>query len=180
MPPSGNSSSTNKHRPKSGHDHSHSNSSDEVHHLGPAVPVTTTPPAPPVIDVDAHHSDVQSSPYLINLSEDDDDDDIKLLEIRNDTNDLLNNTHPLVTKKLSDVQCPICFDDITKATATSCGHIFCLECIQKSVASSNARGQTRGKRGVGLCPLCRKRVVFKDTVVMRMKVRMKQVKPPPV
>lgn len=113
---------------------------------------------------------------------DEDDDDVKLLEIRNDTNDLINNAQAAehkITKKLNDVECPICFDEITKATATSCGHIFCLECIQKSVASSNARGQARGKRGVGLCPLCRKKVVFKDTVVMKMKVGRK-VEPPVV
>lgn len=109
------------------------------------------------------------------VSEEDDD----IIEIRRETNDLINNDDHQhhITKKLNDIQCPICFDQITRATATSCGHVFCLECIQQSISSSNARGQIRGRRGVGLCPLCRKRVTFKDTIVLRMK-KSPKVEPP--
>lgn len=110
------------------------------------------------------------SDYVIHISEDEgSDDDVEIIEMQKDTETLINNPPPKITKKLNDVQCPICFDEVNRATATSCGHIFCLECIQQSISSSTARGQTRGRKGVGLCPLCRKRVTFKDTVVMRMK-----------
>lgn len=115
--------------------------------------------------------------YVISLSSEESDggdDDVEILEFRKETQNLLNQTPPPnMTKRLIDVQCPICFDEITLATTTSCGHIFCLECIQMSISSSNARGQTRGKNGVGLCPLCRKRVAFKDTIVLRMKKSVK-------
>lgn len=114
------------------------------------------------------------TPDIIDVSSDDDNsDDVEIIEFRRESERLLNNPeqppHVNTTVCLSDVQCPICFDEVTEATITSCGHIFCLECIQQSIASSTARGQTRGRRGVGLCPLCRKSVVFKDTVLLRMR-----------
>lgn len=115
---------------------------------------------------------------VVDLSAESDFLDDEVVEIRRLTNELINTENPHhATKKLNDVQCPICFDEVTRAVATSCGHIFCLECIQQSISSSNARGQIRGKRGIGLCPLCRKRVTFKDTVVLRMK-RAKKIEPP--
>lgn len=120
--------------------------------------------------------------YVIDVlsDEDDDGDEVEILEFRQETQNLLNNPSNLkIVKKLNDVECPICFDEVTNATVTSCGHIFCLDCIQQSISSSSARGQTRGKRGVGLCPLCRKRVNFKDTTVLRMKISGK-IEPPPL
>lgn len=111
-----------------------------------------------------------STVFLSELS----DDDIEIIELNTATQNLLENpqqtTNHDVTKRLNQIQCPICFDDVAKATVTSCGHVFCLECIQQSIASSSARGQIRGKLGVGLCPLCRKKVVFKETTVLRLKV----------
>lgn len=112
---------------------------------------------------------------VVDLS-DESDGEVQLLEIRNQTNDLINETSHKITKKLGDIECPICFDEITNATTTSCGHIFCLECLQQSISSSTARGQTR-RRGVGLCPLCRKHVQFKNSLVLRMKIN-KKVQPP--
>lgn len=120
--------------------------------------------------------------YVIDVlsDEDDDGDEVEILEFRQETQNLLNNPSNLkIVKKLNDVECPICFDEVTNATVTSCGHIFCLDCIQQSISSSSARGQTRGKRGVGLCPLCRKRVNFKDTTVLRIKISGK-IEPPPL
>lgn len=123
--------------------------------------------------------------YVINLSSDEeeiDDNDVEIVEFRKLTADLIQNPQQppesrTTTKKLADIQCPICFDEVTQATTTTCGHIFCLECIQQSISSSHARGQVRnngsGRRGqglgVGLCPLCRKKVSFKETIVLRLK-----------
>lgn len=122
-------------------------------------------------------------------SDSDSDDDIEILEFRKITQDLINNPQSQITnndnhgsqstptttpdhktvKKLADIQCPICFDNIDVATVTSCGHVFCLECIEMSISSSHARGQGRMARGRGLCPLCRKVVSFKDTIVLKLK-----------
>ncbi|RLV91000.1 hypothetical protein JA1_004183 [Spathaspora sp. JA1] len=122
--------------------------------------------------------------YIINISSDEEEDeqeDVEIVEFRKLTKELID--HPVAkqshtTKKLSDVQCPICFDDVTNATTTSCGHIFCLECIEQSISSSHARGQVSGNgRGKGLCPLCRKQVAFKDTILLRMKVGQRIGKP---
>jgi SNF2 family DNA or RNA helicase len=46
---------------------------------------------------------------------------------------------------LNEQKCPICLDSIERPTVTSCGHLFCGECINNSFNSS------QGKK----CPLCR-------------------------
>lgn len=123
-----------------------------------------------------------STPNVTNISSDDEDDEIEVLEFRKLTQDLIDNpTQPeerRITKKLSDVECPICFDEVRRAITTSCGHVFCLECIERSISSSHARGQVRSsQRGRGLCPLCRKQVVFKETIPLKMKKADKIDKP---
>lgn len=119
-------------------------------------------------------------PYVINVSSDEEDEDaIEVLEFLKLTQRLIDQEPPKVVKKMCEVECPVCFDSVTTATATLCGHVYCLECLQKSISSSSARGQTRGKKGVGLCPMCRKSVVFKDTIVLRMKTGPKVAPPDP-
>lgn len=53
----------------------------------------------------------------------------------------LNNSNDLNPRKKMNKQennkniytCPICFDLISEATITRCGHTFCHKCIQKSI-----------------------------------------------
>lgn len=124
---------------------------------------------------------------FIDISEDpsdrsSDDDDIQIIELNTATQNILAQGPPKqeATKSFNQLQCPICFDDVSQAMVTPCGHIFCLECIQKSISSSAARGQTGGRLGTGLCPLCRKLIHFKDTTLLRMKVSTKSMTPPPL
>lgn len=134
--------------------------------------------APPTAALpDGHLFFLMSQPYVISISSDEDDDEIEVLEFNKHTQQLIEQPAPKVVKRLSEAECPICFDAITTATATFCGHVFCLECLQRSIASSSARGQTRGRKGVGLCPMCRKTVAFKDATVLRLKTGM-EVRPP--
>lgn len=108
--------------------------------------------------------------YVINVSSDDEeDDDVQVLEFRKQTQQLIDQPPPKVVKKLNEIECPVCFDRVSVATSSTCGHVFCLECLQQSISASLARGQTRGKKGVGLCPMCRKQAAFKDTVVLRLR-----------
>lgn len=117
-----------------------------------------------------------STPYIIDVSSDEDEEEeVKVLEFRKETDKLLDSA-PTNIKKLKQIQCPICFDEVTNATIIACGHIFCLECISQSISSSYARGQTT-KRGIGLCPLCRKSIAFKDAVVLRLKLAVQTVPP---
>lgn len=112
-----------------------------------------------------------NSPYVITVSSDEgeEEDDVQMLEFHQQTQKLINKPAPKVVKKLSEAECPICFDSIENTTITTCGHLFCLVCIQKSISSSAARGQTQAAKGIGLCPLCRDKVVFKDSVVLKLK-----------
>lgn len=121
-----------------------------------------------------------AEPYIISISsdEDDADDEVEVLEFRKLTQQLIDEAPPKVVKKLSEAECPICFDSITTATTTLCGHVYCLNCLQRSVSASTARGQTRGRKGVGLCPMCRKTVAFKDAIVLRLKTGQSVVPPP--
>ncbi|RCK55139.1 E3 ubiquitin-protein ligase complex SLX5-SLX8 subunit SLX8 [Candida viswanathii] len=122
---------------------------------------------------------------IISLTSDEEEeevDDIEEVEFRNATQQLIDNPAQAddhnTTKRLADIQCPICFDDVSKATVTSCGHVFCLECIDQSISSSHARGQVRNtQRGKGLCPLCRKEVTFKETILIRAKKAQKTGEP---
>jgi hypothetical protein len=41
--------------------------------------------------------------------------------------------------------CPVCFDLISEATITKCGHTYCSKCIQKSIEMSKK------------CPKCNQR-----------------------
>lgn len=50
-----------------------------------------------------------------------------------------------VLKDIDQQKCPICLDCIERPAVTSCGHLFCSECINNSFNSS------QGKK----CPLCR-------------------------
>lgn len=111
------------------------------------------------------------SPYVITVSSDEgeDEDDIQMLEFHKQTQSLIDKPAPKIVKKLSEAECPICFDSIASATTTSCGHLFCLECLQKSISASAARGQTRRAKGVGLCPMCRESVLFKDAIVLKLR-----------
>lgn len=99
------------------------------------------------------------------------DDDVEIVSVKDQSASLLANPEApegrTLAKHLAEVECPICFDSVTTATVTLCGHIFCLDCIYQSILSSSARGQAR--QGKGLCPLCRKNVIFKDTIVLRMR-----------
>ena len=112
-------------------------------------------------------------PEVIDLSSEEEEDDVEIIEFAKETQNLIDNPLPSqqsnTRKSLANMRCPICFDELDKATVACCGHIFCLECILQSLASSTARGQTKGTKGVGLCPLCRKKVNLKDTVVLRLK-----------
>lgn len=116
--------------------------------------------------------------FVINIpSDEEDDDEVQVLEFRKRTQELINEAPPKVVKKLNEAECPICFDTVTNATTTFCGHVYCLECLQQSISASSAQGQTRGRRGVGLCPMCRKPAAFKDALVLRLRTGRK-VEPP--
>jgi hypothetical protein len=145
--------------------------------LSPA-PVESDTIAPELIEPHPR----QTPATFCTMSESDlDNNDVEIIELRTATENILSQAPAKdATKRFNQLQCPICFDDVTNATVTLCGHVFCLECILQSISSSAARGQTQGKLGVGLCPLCRKRVNFKDTTLLRMKLAPKLGTPPPL
>jgi hypothetical protein len=48
------------------------------------------------------------------------------------------------------LECPICLGAMNGITATTCGHIFCLECIKKAIQVTKC------------CPLCKKRLTVRS------------------
>ncbi|KAK9470717.1 uncharacterized protein V1510DRAFT_422273 [Dipodascopsis tothii] len=67
--------------------------------------------------------------------------------------------------KLSDFTCVICFDSPEMVAATPCGHLYCYECVYRALSASshaNAKG--------GECSVCRTRVLYKNVVVLEMRV----------
>ncbi|KAK5704016.1 hypothetical protein LTR97_003029 [Elasticomyces elasticus] len=50
--------------------------------------------------------------------------------------------------------CIICMEPYTNATITSCGHIYCHECLTMALKA----GEKNSERGMGNCPVCRKSV----------------------
>ncbi|SCU87145.1 LAMI_0D04918g1_1 [Lachancea mirantina] len=71
-------------------------------------------------------------------------------------------------RRALDYRCPICFEPPDTALVTSCGHVFCAECVFQMVNSS------RGHRKSGKCALCRKDVRLNDlrlTILRKKRVR---------
>lgn len=44
-------------------------------------------------------------------------------------------------------ECPICMEDVADAIITSCGHVFCRDCIENWLLNN-----------VADCPMCRSRI----------------------
>jgi hypothetical protein len=62
-----------------------------------------------------------------------------------------NSTGPL---NLGKRTCIICMEPFTNATITSCGHMYCHECLTQALIA----GEKSSEKGIGNCPVCRKPV----------------------
>ncbi|CAL9693232.1 unnamed protein product [Knipowitschia caucasica] len=50
-------------------------------------------------------------------------------------------------------ECPVCYDSLSGAERTlSCGHVFCHDCLVKTLVSVNTNGNIRDTL---VCPICR-------------------------
>lgn len=58
--------------------------------------------------------------------------------------------------RLSYLKCVICLDSPTDLTATTCGHLFCHECINAALKVTSATS--------GACPVCRRKVTIKSLI----------------
>ncbi|ODQ83238.1 hypothetical protein BABINDRAFT_27950, partial [Babjeviella inositovora NRRL Y-12698] len=90
------------------------------------------------------------------------------IEIINETNTYLseNATNRNSTdKRFNESVCPICFDSFDQAVISSCGHLFCADCLFQSLDNSS-----QGRADRGACPLCRKLIAYKDIQYLRFKV----------
>ena len=67
---------------------------------------------------------------------------------------------------LTAFKCPICMDELTDATVTTCGHLFCHRCLIESLKASSAQrshDNPGNRKSPGLCPVCRKALGIRDT-----------------
>ena len=65
-------------------------------------------------------------------------------------------------KNLEALQCPVCFEFVLEPVQTSCGHLFCKECVE----------------GVTVCPVCRKQFSSMPDHFNNRRVRSLRVKCP--
>lgn len=56
--------------------------------------------------------------------------------------------------RIGQRQCIICMENLTNATITHCGHIYCHECLYHALLA----GEKASDRAIGNCPVCRKPV----------------------
>lgn len=55
--------------------------------------------------------------------------------------------------------CNICMENLTNATVTSCGHMYCHECLTQALIASERN--TTPQQAMGRCPNCRKNLSMK-------------------
>ncbi|KAK6503051.1 SUMO-targeted ubiquitin ligase complex subunit slx8 [Arthrobotrys musiformis] len=67
-------------------------------------------------------------------------------------------------RRIADFKCVICLDDPENLSATTCGHLFCNDCIKTTLRF----GQPAAK--FGKCPVCRGKVVIKEIVPLELKL----------
>uniref|UniRef100_A0A061RK57 Ubiquitin-protein ligase zinc ion binding protein n=1 Tax=Tetraselmis sp. GSL018 TaxID=582737 RepID=A0A061RK57_9CHLO len=53
------------------------------------------------------------------------------------------------TPSINSIKCPICLGGIQNMTSTTCGHVFCQECIKQAVKAQKK------------CPTCRKPIMLR-------------------
>lgn len=66
------------------------------------------------------------------------------------------------TKRLGDLECPICYDSPEYLCVIPCGHLYCRDCISKALTIKES------------CSICRKRTRLKDIVFLSIATRKKE------
>lgn len=99
---------------------------------------------------------------------------IEVIDLSTDSEDLEDLTHtgdsnkpsPVLERpqpddpRLSHLKCVICLDTPTDLTATTCGHLYCHECITSALKATT----TPSGSASGTCPVCRRKVTIKSLI----------------
>ncbi|KAF0503276.1 P-loop containing nucleoside triphosphate hydrolase protein [Gigaspora margarita] len=66
----------------------------------------------------------------------------------------------------SNDDCPICYDLIDNGIVTSCGHVFCLDCIKNAIDSENKENviDVEDRK----CPICRSLIKERDFISLEV------------
>lgn len=67
-------------------------------------------------------------------------------------------------------ECPICMGEFVAPCRTTCGHLFCTDCLQASFPAETPSGTSR-------CPLCRSTISLYTTEAIDTGIALKQPKP---
>lgn len=115
----------------------------------------------------------QSAIEVIDLSTDSDSD--SLVEEVQGPGSPVRQENESEDPRLSHLKCVICLDSPTDLTATTCGHLFCHECISSALRVTSP--------AAGNCPVCRRKVALKNLIplaILKAPVLGADVDPPPV
>lgn len=104
---------------------------------------------------------------LIVISESDSDDlDLNDDEIRELEETLFSdNPSPAVTaksKRIGDLECPICYESPEYLCAIPCGHLYCRDCISKALAINKS------------CSICRKKTTSRNIVFLSIATKQRK------
>lgn len=117
---------------------------------------------PAYVDVDAISSySSDSDPAEVVFLDDEEDDGKTSGEILKEPPP----NHVKERKGLNDFQCPVCLSEPEVVAITTCGHIYCSDCVFKALSSSN-----RATASSGECSICRRKVQYRYVTFLEFKL----------
>jgi hypothetical protein len=114
------------------------------------------------VNVEVSSSSDSDPAEVIFLDDDDEEDDEKT------SGDILKEpppTHVKERKGLRDVQCPVCLSEPEVVAITTCGHMYCSDCVFRALSSSN-----RATLSSGECSICRRKVQYRYVTFLEFKL----------
>lgn len=74
-------------------------------------------------------------------------------------------THVKERRGLRDIQCPVCLCEPDIVAITTCGHMYCSDCVFRALSSSSRATVSRGE-----CSICRRRVPYNQVTFLEFRL----------
>lgn len=147
--------------------HIHSNNNSNSNDPNEIVIIPTQDPS-----IMSYRSTSYSTPTIDLDKEEQLQQVVEILDDEDDERELTKSQKPPETyKPIKEYLCPICFEPPDIAMVTTCGHVFCCDCLFQMVNNSNpSRNPNNTSNAMsGLCALCRSKVDLRHVVMMKLR-----------